>query len=181
MRFNSNIKWIFVLFLLATTVLVACKNDNSDKRNKPVNYKALEKQLLEANSQLVILEDEYIKKFIKDKDWEMNETGSGLRWMLIEEGEGERAVPGQFASLEYKVFLLSGQQIYSSESAGIKSFEIGHGGVESGLEEGILFLKLGDKARFVLPSHLAYGLQGDGKSVPPRTSLVYEVKLIDLK
>lgn len=180
MRFNSNLKWIFIFFLLAT-VFVACEDEGSNKGEKPVDYRALEEQMLKANSQLVIIEDEYIEKFIKEKDWEMNETGSGLRWMLIEQGEGERVVLGQIASLEYKVFLLSGQQIYSSESAGNKSFEIGHGGVESGLEEGILFLKLGDKARFILPSHLAYGAQGDGKSVPSRTSLLYEVKLIDLK
>lgn len=111
----------------------------------------------------------------------MEETGSGLRWMILQNGEGEKEQIDQLASLEFKVYLLSGRLIYSLEITGLKSFLIGHGGVESGLEEGILFLKLGDKARFILPSHLAFSLQGDGHMIPEKTSLLYEVKLIDLK
>lgn len=137
--------------------------------------------MLKVNSKLVEIEDESINKFIERKGWEMKETGTGLRWMLIENGEGERAQTGQLVSLEYKVYLFSGQLIYSSKTMGIKSFKIGYGGVESGLEEGILFLKLGDKARFILPSHLAYGLQGDGRSIHRKVSLLYEVELIELK
>lgn len=111
----------------------------------------------------------------------MEETGSGLRWMILQNGKGEKEQIDQLASLEFKVYLLSGRLIYSLEITGLKSFLIGNGGVESGLEEGILFLKLGDKARFILPSHLAFGLQGDGHMIPEKTSLLYEVKLIDLK
>ncbi len=180
MRFSYNLIRI-LLFSSFAFVLNAC-NDFLEKEEKnPVDYAALEEQMIKINTQLVTLEDESIKNFIESEGWEMTETGTGLHWMQLENGKGEKAKTGQIASIEYSLSLLSGEVVYSSESTGIKSFKIGKGGVESGLEEGILFLKIGDKARFVLPSHLAYGLQGDGQSIPRKASLVYEVKLIDLK
>ena len=178
MRFSYNFLWTLV-FTSFALFFVACANDVPEKET--IDYAAIEEQMLKINSQMVTLEDEGIKKFIDSRGWEMQETGTGLRWMFIENGNGEKVQTGQLASLEYKVYLLSGQLIYSSERRGIKSFKIGHGGVESGLEEGILFLKLGDKARFILPSHLAYGLQGDGQSIPQKASLLYEIELIELK
>ncbi len=58
--------------------------------------------------------------------------------------------------------------------------EIGHGGVESGIEEGILLLHKGDKARFILPPFRAHGLLGDRQKIPPRSIIVYELELKDL-
>ena len=58
---------------------------------------------------------------------------------------------------------------------------LGSGGVESGLEEGILLLKLGDKARFIIPSYLAHGLSGDQDKIPPKATLIYTIKIIDLE
>jgi len=172
---------LIIAFILLATISVACSNQGSVKEPNIKDYVALEKQILKMNSYLVALEDSTINEFVKRKEWNMEESGTGLRWMMVEEGDGEKAISGQMVNLEYKVYLLDGRLIYSSDVTGPKSFLIGHGGVESGLEEAILFLKLGDKARFILPSHLAYGLQGDGNLVPARASLLYEVKLIDLK
>jgi len=58
---------------------------------------------------------------------------------------------------------------------------VGHGGVESGLEEAVLLLHAGDKARIIIPSHLAYGLVGDDDKIPARATLIYEIELIELK
>jgi FKBP-type peptidyl-prolyl cis-trans isomerase len=71
--------------------------------------------------------------------------------------------------------------VYDAERDGLKSFLIGKGGVESGLEEAILLMRKGDKARLVIPSHLAWGLLGDQKKIPPRTAIVYEMELLNLK
>jgi FKBP-type peptidyl-prolyl cis-trans isomerase len=53
--------------------------------------------------------------------------------------------------------------------------------VESGLEEVILFLKKGDRAKIIIPSHLAFGLVGDGNKIPAMATLVYDLELIELK
>ena len=69
----------------------------------------------------------------------------------------------------------------SSENDGFKSFVVGRGGVESGLEEAVLKMKKNSEAIFILPSHLAHGYVGDGDKITYRTVLVYKVKVIDIK
>jgi len=50
--------------------------------------------------------------------------------------------------------------------------------VISGLEEGILYLSEGDKAKIIIPSHLGYGLLGDlDKNIPPKATLIYDIEL----
>jgi FKBP-type peptidyl-prolyl cis-trans isomerase len=85
------------------------------------------------------------------------------------------------AVLLYKTWLIDGNLVYSSDTDGVKEFLIGKGGVESGLEEGILKMRVGEKARFILPAHLAFGLMGDENKIPPRTAIIYELELINLK
>jgi len=53
--------------------------------------------------------------------------------------------------------------------------------VESGLEEGILLLRVGDKATFIMPPHLAHGLQGDGDRIPARSIIMYDVLLLKVE
>jgi FKBP-type peptidyl-prolyl cis-trans isomerase len=57
---------------------------------------------------------------------------------------------------------------------------LGHSTEESGLEQGILMMQEGDKARFILPPHLAHGLLGDENMIPARSIIVYEVELLDI-
>jgi FKBP-type peptidyl-prolyl cis-trans isomerase len=52
--------------------------------------------------------------------------------------------------------------------------------VESGLEEGILLLQEGDKARFIMPPHLAHGLIGDRDKIPARATIIYDLELVSL-
>lgn len=74
--------------------------------------------------------------------------------------------------------MLTGDLVYSSEIAGEREFRIGRGGVELGLEEGILLMREGDKARFIMPSHLAHGVPGDGVKIPARAAIVYDLELL---
>jgi FKBP-type peptidyl-prolyl cis-trans isomerase FkpA len=53
--------------------------------------------------------------------------------------------------------------------------------VESGLHEGILYMNEGSKALLVIPSHLAHGLVGDMNKIPPKSTIVYDIELLELK
>jgi peptidyl-prolyl cis-trans isomerase A (cyclophilin A) len=55
------------------------------------------------------------------------------------------------------------------------------GNVIPGWDEGILLLNKGDKARFVIPSQLAYGEAGAGGVIPPDATLIFDVELMDIK
>lgn len=168
--------------VLIAMMLVSCGsgesgvgNDNKGSDRDPGE------SLVKANRYLVKAEEEDIRNYIRRHNWQMEESGSGLRYWIYEQGEGPRAQKGMVAELEYRLWLINGELVYSSDQDGIKTFLIGRGGVESGLEEAILLMRLGDKARLIIPSHLAHGLLGDQKRIPPRTALVYELELINLK
>jgi peptidylprolyl isomerase len=111
----------------------------------------------------------------------MKESGSGLRYLIYEEGTGISSEKGMLASLAYTIKLITGDVVYTSEKNGPLSFIIGKGEVISGLEEGILFMNVGDKAKFIIPSHLAYGLVGDGNFIPGKATLIYHIELLSLK
>ncbi len=168
----------YMLVLLVAVNLVACEdtNDQADKKKEADPGRSLEK----VNRYMVKSEREDIENYIRRHGWEMQETGSGLRYMIYEKGNGEAAKRGKIAVLDYKLWLINGDLVYSSDTEGPKVFEIGKGGVESGLEEGILLMHAGDKARFILPAHLAYGLLGDDLRIPPRTAIVYDITLTEL-
>jgi FKBP-type peptidyl-prolyl cis-trans isomerase FkpA len=136
--------------------------------------------LINANKKAVRLEDDQIREYIKRMGWQMKTTGTGLRYLIYLQGGGEKAVAGKVAKLEFECRLLSGELCYTSATGGAKEFKIGSGGVESGLEEGILLMHKGDKAKFILPSHLAFGLIGDQGKIPGKSALVYDVYLSEL-
>jgi FKBP-type peptidyl-prolyl cis-trans isomerase len=144
-------------------------------------YRRTREALVGANRLLVKKDNEKIRAFVQRNNWNMHQTSSGLWYMVIHEGSGRHARAGDMITIAYRLELLDGTLCYSSDSLGLKNFRIGQGGVESGLEEGVLLLKKGDSARFILPPHLAHGLTGDGNRIPARSVIRYEVDIIDLK
>jgi FKBP-type peptidyl-prolyl cis-trans isomerase FkpA len=101
--------------------------------------------------------------------------------MIYFHGSGAKVTRGKKVTIGFTVKLINGDLVYSSATDGLKEFEAGHGGVESGLEEGILLLRVGDKAKFIVPSHLAFGLLGDQRKIPQQATLIYDVELLNLK
>ena len=140
--------------------------------------------LLSVNQDLVEEDAAEIETFAERRNWQMKTTETGLRYMIYENGEGEKAVDGKVVTLEYTVSLLDSTVCYSSDQSGQKQFLLGKGridGIEAGLEEGVLLMREGDKARLILPPHLAHGLAGDGDCIPRRAIILYDVELVRLK
>lgn len=169
----------FLCCLMLTGILVACKQQTNSV-NLP-DKSTLNEDLINVNKRVVGMEDQQIRDYINRQGWKMSETGTGLRFMIYHEGKGPQPRIGQIVSLKYETRLLNGNLIYSSDNLGLKSFKVGSGGVESGLEEAILLLSLGDKAKIILPSHLAFGLLGDQDKIPAKASLVYDIELVEIR
>ena len=109
-------------------------------------------------------------------------TESGLRYQILQEGKGAKAEKGKTVSVHYKGQLSDGTVFDSSYKRNEPiDFPLGMGQVISGWDEGIQLLKIGDKARFVIPSHLGYGSAGAGGVIPPDATLVFDVELMDVK
>ncbi|KAL8567563.1 hypothetical protein ACOMHN_054377 [Nucella lapillus] len=60
-------------------------------------------------------------------------------------------------------------------------FQLGTGQVIKGWEQGLLDMCVGEKRKLVIPPHLGYGDQGAGDSIPPGSSLTFEVHLLNIK
>ncbi|PQJ74665.1 peptidylprolyl isomerase [Polaribacter gangjinensis] len=111
-----------------------------------------------------------------------NETQSGLRYQIIQKGNGKKAEKGSKVSVHYKGQLLDGTVFDSSYKRKEPiDFTLGIGQVISGWDEGIQLLKEGDKARLVIPSDLAYGERGAGGVIPPNATLIFDVELMKVK
>ena len=111
-----------------------------------------------------------------------DETTTGLRYKILQNGEGKQATKGANVSVHYKGQLLDGTVFDSSYKRKQPiDFPVGVGQVIAGWDEGILLLKVGDKARFVIPSNLAYGESGAGGVIPPNATLIFDVELMDVK
>lgn len=109
-------------------------------------------------------------------------TESGLRYQFIQRGNGKKAEDGKTVSVHYSGQLEDGK-VFDSSYARKKpiEFPLGRGNVIEGWDEGIALLQVGDKARFVIPSHLGYGSRGAGGVIPPNATLVFDVELMDVK
>ncbi|TLP80427.1 peptidylprolyl isomerase [Maribacter sp. ACAM166] len=106
-------------------------------------------------------------------------TKSGLRYKMIQKGDGVKAEKGKKVSVHYEGSLLNGQVFDSSYKRNSPiDFQLGIGQVIPGWDEGILLLQVGDKARFVVPSNLAYGSAGAGGVIPPDATLIFDVELM---
>ncbi|GAB1309763.1 peptidylprolyl isomerase [Urechidicola sp. KH5] len=111
-----------------------------------------------------------------------DKTESGLRYKILQEGNGKKATKGAMVSVHYKGQLLDGTVFDSSYKRKQPiDFNVGIGQVISGWDEGIQLLKVGDKARFVIPSELAYGSRGAGGVIPPDAPLIFDVELVNVK
>lgn len=111
-----------------------------------------------------------------------DETASGLRYQILQKGDGKQATKGAKVSVHYKGQLLDGTVFDSSYKRKQPiDFAIGIGQVIAGWDEGIQLLKVGDKARFVIPSNLAYGESGAGGVIPPNATLIFDVELVSVQ
>ncbi|MBW1297464.1 peptidylprolyl isomerase [Aquimarina litoralis] len=111
-----------------------------------------------------------------------DKTESGLRYKIIQKGDGTQAEKGKTVSVHYKGSLTDGTVFDSSYKRNQPiDFSLGIGQVIRGWDEGISLLQVGDKARFVIPPSLGYGEHGAGGVIPPNATLIFDVELMGVK
>jgi len=168
-------------YLLFIAILViSCKEDPRPNQ-LPTEKPSLKEELIKRNQQRIQTEEDRIEAYIQRRQWTMNESGSGLRYLILKQGDGIQAEKGMEAELSYRISLLNGKECYKSAEGETDKFLIGSDAVESGLHEGVLYLKEGAEAVLIMPPHLAHGLLGDRDKIPANASLVFELKLHGLR
>ena len=106
-------------------------------------------------------------------------TDSGLKYVVVAEGEGETPTAGTSVKVHYTGKLLDGTKFDSSVDRGSPiDFPVGQGRVIKGWDEALLTMKKGEKRVLIIPADLGYGPSGRGP-IPPNATMIFDVELID--
>jgi len=107
------------------------------------------------------------------------ETPSGLQYMILREGNGQRPSATDVVRVHYEGRLLDGTVFDSSFQRGEPvEFPLNH--VIPGWTEGVQLMPVGSKYRFFIPYNLGYGEQGAGGVIPPFAVLIFDVELLQI-
>lgn len=165
-----------LIFLTSTLLLFSCKTES-----KKDSFDWNKQKSIELGSDLAKEQSDDIEFYI-DQHEKLNftATGSGLRIAFLKHGDGTKATRGMKAEVKFKISLLNGTLCYQSELDKNDVFTIDHEDIESGIQEGIKLMQIGDICRMVMPSNLAHGLVGDMDKIPPLSPIVVDLELVGL-
>lgn len=176
--------FIITLVFLNTLPSCSCNEGKKQTEVKRITRKEMaeaKKTFAKINKTLIdedrTLIESYIKRYKLDG---MRESGTGLYYLVWGNGEGDSIKYGNVVEYNYKLSLLDGKLCYKSEPNNPKTFRVGMGGVESGLEQAVLLMLKGQKGKYILPPHLAHGLIGDADKIPARAIIVYDIEMLNV-
>lgn len=125
-------------------------------------------------------EDQIIDDYVKGTKLPLTEkTSTGLRFIrTLEVPNGTPLKAGLLATVKYTGYLASTVKQFDTGQINVS---LGDGAVVKGFEEGLLKMKIGEKATIVFPSSLGYGTTGSGTTIPPYSPLIFSVEIVSAK
>jgi peptidylprolyl isomerase len=121
------------------------------------------------------------QQLIEDQWPDAVTTPSGLKYVVVAEGEGDSPKKGDVVTVHYTGKLLDGKKFDSSYDRGQPiDFPVGKGQVIKGWDEALLTMKKGEKRVLIIPADLGYGPSGRGP-IPPNAIMVFDVELLDFQ
>lgn len=139
-------------------------------------------KIQERNKSIQAKKEAEALKQVDDLKASMQKTDSGLYYKITKKGEGKEAEQGKTVAVHYAGRLTNGTEFDNSYKRNQPiEFPVGMGNVIKGWDEGIMMLKEGDEATFLIPPALGYGERGAGGAIPPNSWLIFDVKLVSVK
>lgn len=146
-----------VSVLLIAFVAFSCSDDDNNK----IDYEALKAK-----------EQEQLQAYLKSNNVTVAPTASGLYYIKLEDGDGTKPASGEKVKVNYKGTFLSGVLF----DKGAFEYSVGEPGLIAGFIEAVQLVEFGEKAKFIIPSALAYGKYGN-RSIPPYSTLIFEIDI----
>lgn len=122
------------------------------------------------------------KKFLEDNASKEGVTTlpSGLQYLVLQEGNGQQPGPTTMVTVHYEGSLINGKVFDSSYKRG-QPATFGVHQVIKGWTEALQLMPAGSKWRLFIPSELGYGARGAGSSIPPHSTLIFDVELLSMR
>jgi FKBP-type peptidyl-prolyl cis-trans isomerase FkpA len=175
---NNRSKYITIRCILFLTLLFAFTSCSNTSEKSITGRRPGKSEMTDLNRYLVQKDRERIQNYIERKNLRMTESPTGLWYQILREGSGKNYSDNDKIIFNYECSLLDGTKCYSSDKLGPKELILGKSIMEPGMNEGLRLLNPGSEAIFIMPSYLAYGLIGDGKMIPSRAVIVYNVNIL---
>ena len=155
----------------------------TDEASFQDEIKNLDKKAAEQKDQVekdaVTDTENYLKELEKNHEGKVQSKPSGLKYVVLEEGEGDTPDTGTNIKVHYEGALTNGDVFDSSYKRGEPiEFPVGNGRVIAGWDESLIDMKKGEKRILVIPYDLAYGKEGHGP-IPAFATLIFTVELVD--
>jgi FKBP-type peptidyl-prolyl cis-trans isomerase len=166
--------YIFLVLVICFGFISCIKQAPQLPSNKGIVKDKTPDSLLKMNHGLTIREDSLLKIFANKKgSFQKNQVG--FWYTVFKTGKGASIKDSVQCSYYFEIKKLSGEILQSGKNQII----IGKKQTIVGLEEGLKLMHKGDSATFIIPWYLAYGMTGNKPLIPPYTSLIYNVKLLN--
>ena len=161
-------------------MIPSCKS-SVDQQPAQTLKKQDKEELIRVNKDIMRSESADIDSYIRRKNYHMNLTPTGLRYLIYSKSNsGLKVRTDDQVKLKYSLSLLDGSQVYNSDTTGLLEFIVDKSEIVTGLQEGVKYLEKGDKAIFIIPAHLAYGLTGDGEKIKYYEALVIDTEVLEI-
>ncbi|MDP1824588.1 MAG: FKBP-type peptidyl-prolyl cis-trans isomerase [Archangium sp.] len=99
----------------------------------------------------------------------------------LQVGTGAEATPGKSVAVHYTGTLTNGKKFDSSRDRNATfDFQLGAGMVIKGWDQGVAGMKVGGRRKLTVPPELGYGAGGYPPVIPPNSTLIFDIELIEV-
>jgi len=174
MEFRINKITFFALLF----IFFSCQNN---KRNTlSVIHEDFGEEIITLNQEIVRREKADIELIAKRYEWDLTITESGLYYQIVNQADGAHPQKRDKVKIKGIIMLPNGKEIYNSTTDGLKEFTVNLSDEIVGLHELVQLMRVGEKANVIIPSYLAYGTSGNGADIPPLSSLICKIELVNI-
>jgi FKBP-type peptidyl-prolyl cis-trans isomerase len=177
--------------LLVLIIFAACKNNETNQDFQSRITVNVRENIEKVNKILIEKDKDRIESFLKRHNLQATFDDTGFWFTEIEKGNGMKIQNGSLVALKCTINLLDGTHCYTYAEDNPLMFFVGKSNelsetanmqnVVSGLHSALVFMENQSRYVLVFPPHLAHGIIGDGNNIPPRSILVYDIKVLDVQ
>ena len=166
------------LLITACILLAACHSDPPVVGRPAAPSRDIKEHLINANRTVAQAEETSIDEYIARHKWTMTKLPEGARLWVYQKGSGPMVEYEDSVHLHYNIEAINGKMVYEGVN---DHYVAGRRDNMIGLDQAVLNLNIGSKAKVILPSALAYGIGGDGDRIPQSAILIIDLEVLDKK